>query len=142
MLRSFIRTVVDMIFCANFTKLAENLMKQSRFQKNTIVLTSRILILQWQNISRALVKLMMQSDITYKVRRIDLKFQECSVHLVFMIDYNHSCKLKKSLNFTDGGLNTQKPKELSRKHLDFIDLQMIMDLLLDFFAQMVIYLVL
>jgi hypothetical protein len=105
-LRSFIRTVVDMIFCANFTRLAENSMKRLRCQKNTIVLTSRILISQWLNISRALAKLMMQSDTTFRVRHIELKFPECSAPSVYMIDYNHSFKLKKSLNFTDGGLST------------------------------------
>jgi hypothetical protein len=77
-----------------------------RSPKNTIVSTSRTLISQWPNISRVLAKLMMQSDITFKVRHIGLRFPECSAHSVFMIDYNHSCKLKKSLNFTDGGLNT------------------------------------
>ena len=106
MLKSSIRTVVDMIYYANFTRLAVNSMRLLRFQKNTIVLTSRTLISQWPNILRALVKLMMQSDITFKVRHIELRFPECSAPSVFMIDYNLSCKLKKSLNFTDGGLNT------------------------------------
>ncbi len=121
MLKSCIRTVVDMIYCANFIRLAENLMRQSKFLKNTIVSTSRILILQWQNISRALVKLMMQSDITFKVRHIEPKSPECSAPSVFTIDYNLLFKLKKNLNFTDGGPNTSRPRELSRKPLDFTD---------------------
>jgi hypothetical protein len=74
-----------------------------RSPKNTIVLTSRILISQWPNISRVLAKLMMQSDILFKVRHIELRFPECSVHSVFMIDYNHWCKLKKSLSYTEVG---------------------------------------
>jgi len=105
-LRSSIKTVADMIFYANFTRLAVNSMRLLRFQKNTIVLTSRTLISQWPNILRALVRLMMQSDITFKVRHIELRFLECFAHSVSMIDYNHLCKLKKSLNFIDGGLNT------------------------------------
>jgi hypothetical protein len=100
-----------------------------RSPKNTTVSTSRTLISQWPNISRVLAKLMMQSDITFKVRHIELRFLECFAHSVSMIDYNHLCKLKKSLNFIDGGLNTLRPKELSKRHLDFIDLPMIMALL-------------
>jgi hypothetical protein len=121
MLKSCIRTVVDMIYCANFIRLAENSMRQLRFLKNTIVSTSRILILQWQNISRALVKLMMQSDTTSKVRHIEPKSPECSAPSVFTIDCNLSSKLKKNQNFTDGGPNTSRPRVLSRKPLAFTD---------------------
>lgn len=126
MLKIFTRNVADMISYVSFTKLVENLMKQLKFLKNTIVSTSRILISQWQSTLRVLDKLMMQLDITFKVRHIGLKYLECFVLSVFTIDCNHLSKLKKSLSSTDGGHSILKLRVLYKKHLGFTDLQMTM----------------